>query len=96
MAQIQPEMSEDNDVIVEEYHSDNDDTKTEAEREGAAEDGGEENHVTKIYYCSRTHSQLAQFVREVQRSPFGSDTSLVSLGSRQVSVITFISPATYM
>ena len=85
MAQLQPEMSEDNDVIVEEYHSDNDDTKTEAEQEGvAAEDGGEENHVTKIYYCSRTHSQLAQFVREVQRSPFGSDTSLVSLGSRQV------------
>ena len=42
MAQIQPEMSEDNDVIVEEYHSDNDDTKTEAEQEGAAaEDGGE-------------------------------------------------------
>uniref|UniRef100_A0A452QFW9 DEAD/H-box helicase 11 n=1 Tax=Ursus americanus TaxID=9643 RepID=A0A452QFW9_URSAM len=37
----------------------------------------------QIYYCSRTHSQLAQFVREVQRSPFGKDTRLVSLGSRQ-------------
>ncbi|EHB05252.1 Putative ATP-dependent RNA helicase DDX11-like protein [Heterocephalus glaber] len=24
----------------------------------------EEEHVTKIYYCSRTHSQLAQFVQE--------------------------------
>uniref|UniRef100_A0A452UGB8 DEAD/H-box helicase 11 n=1 Tax=Ursus maritimus TaxID=29073 RepID=A0A452UGB8_URSMA len=47
------------------------------------EDDPEEEHVTKIYYCSRTHSQLAQFVREVQRSPFGKDTRLVSLGSRQ-------------
>ena len=39
----------------------------------------------QIYYCSRTHSQLAQFVHEVQKSPFGKDTRLVSLGSRQVS-----------
>ncbi|XP_028306549.1 ATP-dependent DNA helicase DDX11 isoform X2 [Gouania willdenowi] len=37
----------------------------------------------KIYYCSRTHSQLAQFVHEVQKSPFSKDVSLVTLGSRQ-------------
>ncbi|NXK98749.1 DDX11 helicase, partial [Formicarius rufipectus] len=47
------------------------------------DDDLEEEHVTKIYYCSRTHSQLAQFVHEVQKSPFGKDTRLVSLGSRQ-------------
>uniref|UniRef100_A0A3Q1N5S6 DEAD/H-box helicase 11 n=2 Tax=Bos TaxID=9903 RepID=A0A3Q1N5S6_BOVIN len=47
------------------------------------EDDLDEEHVTKIYYCSRTHSQLAQFVHEVQKSPFGQDTRLVSLGSRQ-------------
>ncbi|KAM5252263.1 ATP-dependent DNA helicase DDX11 isoform 6-T35 [Hipposideros larvatus] len=47
------------------------------------EDDLEEEHITKIYYCSRTHSQLAQFVHEVQKSPFGKDTRLVSLGSRQ-------------
>lgn len=40
--------------------------------------------LEQIYYCSRTHSQLAQFVHEVQKSPFGKDTRLVSLGSRQV------------
>lgn len=39
----------------------------------------------QIYYCSRTHSQLSQFVHEVQKSPFGKDTRLVSLGSRQVN-----------
>jgi chromosome transmission fidelity protein 1 len=37
----------------------------------------------QIYFCSRTHSQLAQFVGEVQRSPFGQDIRLVSLASRQ-------------
>ncbi|XP_035381632.1 ATP-dependent DNA helicase DDX11 [Electrophorus electricus] len=47
------------------------------------DDDLEEEHVTKLYYCSRTHSQLAQFVHEVQRSPYGSTVSLVSLGSRQ-------------
>ncbi|TRZ02600.1 hypothetical protein DNTS_016289 [Danionella cerebrum] len=43
----------------------------------------EEEHVTKIYYCSRTHSQLAQFVHEVQKSPYGTSVQLVNLGSRQ-------------
>uniref|UniRef100_A0A8C0JC54 ATP-dependent DNA helicase DDX11 n=1 Tax=Chelonoidis abingdonii TaxID=106734 RepID=A0A8C0JC54_CHEAB len=38
---------------------------------------------SQIYYCSRTHSQLAQFVHEVQKSPFGEEIRLVSLGSRQ-------------
>uniref|UniRef100_A0A671VP53 DEAD/H (Asp-Glu-Ala-Asp/His) box helicase 11 n=1 Tax=Sparus aurata TaxID=8175 RepID=A0A671VP53_SPAAU len=31
----------------------------------------------------RTHSQLAQFVHEVQKSPFSKDISVVTLGSRQ-------------
>ncbi|CAL1531377.1 unnamed protein product, partial [Lymnaea stagnalis] len=42
----------------------------------------EEEHVTKIYYCSRTHSQLTQFVREVIRCPYD-DVRVISLGSRQ-------------
>ena len=37
----------------------------------------------QIFYCSRTHSQLTQFVREVQKSPFSGSTRVVSLGSRQ-------------
>ncbi|XP_067011549.2 ATP-dependent DNA helicase DDX11 isoform X2 [Anabrus simplex] len=43
----------------------------------------EEFEGTKVYFCSRTHSQLAQFVGEVQRSPYGKDIRLVSLASRQ-------------
>lgn len=46
----------------------------------------------QIYYCSRTHSQLSQFVREVQKSPFGKDTRLVSLGSRQVRAAVLRNP----
>ncbi|XP_069848985.1 putative ATP-dependent DNA helicase DDX11-like protein 8 [Dipodomys merriami] len=68
-------------LVLAEYESDEDKpVATSVEEE---EDDLEEEHVTKIYYCSRTHSQLSQFVREVQKSPFGQGTRLVSLGSRQ-------------
>uniref|UniRef100_A0A8C4IKM8 ATP-dependent DNA helicase DDX11 n=1 Tax=Dicentrarchus labrax TaxID=13489 RepID=A0A8C4IKM8_DICLA len=66
---------EDTDLVVAEYESD-DESKTR-------NDELVEEHVAKIYYCSRTHSQLAQFVHEVQKSPFSKDISLVTLGSRQ-------------
>ncbi|NXX34826.1 DDX11 helicase, partial [Nicator chloris] len=68
-------------LILAEYESD-DEKKVISGLEDD-DDDLEEEHVTKIYYCSRTHSQLCQFVREVQKSPFGKDTRLVTLGSRQ-------------
>uniref|UniRef100_A0A8C4MEB1 DEAD/H-box helicase 11 n=1 Tax=Equus asinus asinus TaxID=83772 RepID=A0A8C4MEB1_EQUAS len=60
-------------LVLAEYESD--------EEKGTA--SGSLLSSEQIYYCSRTHSQLAQFVHEVQKSPFGKDTRLVSLGSRQ-------------
>uniref|UniRef100_A0A8C7GCA8 ATP-dependent DNA helicase DDX11 n=1 Tax=Oncorhynchus kisutch TaxID=8019 RepID=A0A8C7GCA8_ONCKI len=72
-------------LIVAEYESD-DESKTKNKFCGGDDDDEDdlvEEHVTKIYYCSRTHSQLAQFVHEVQKSPFSQDISLVPLGSRQ-------------
>uniref|UniRef100_A0A2K6RE55 DEAD/H-box helicase 11 n=1 Tax=Rhinopithecus roxellana TaxID=61622 RepID=A0A2K6RE55_RHIRO len=68
-------------LVLAEYESDEE--KKAAMDEDEDEDDLEEEHVTKIYYCSRTHSQLAQFVHEVKKSPFGRDVRLVSLGSRQ-------------
>uniref|UniRef100_A0A8C0HNX3 DEAD/H-box helicase 11 n=1 Tax=Buteo japonicus TaxID=224669 RepID=A0A8C0HNX3_9AVES len=68
-------------LILAEYESDEEKKVVSGLEED--DDDLEEEHVTKIYYCSRTHSQLSQFVREVQKSPFGKDTRLVSLGSRQ-------------
>ena len=38
----------------------------------------------KIYYCSRTHSQLSQFIHEVIKSPYGNKIHVTSLASRQV------------
>ncbi|KAM4747335.1 ATP-dependent DNA helicase DDX11 [Rhinophrynus dorsalis] len=67
-------------LLLAEYESDE---ETKKGQELHEEDDLEEEHVTKIYYCSRTHSQLSQFVHEVQKSPFSKETRLVSLGSRQ-------------
>ncbi|NXS55263.1 DDX11 helicase, partial [Brachypteracias leptosomus] len=68
-------------LILAEYESDEEKKVVSGLEED--DDDLEEEHVTKIYYCSRTHSQLSQFVHEVKKSPFGKDTRLVSLGSRQ-------------
>ncbi|XP_062276956.1 ATP-dependent DNA helicase DDX11 [Scomber scombrus] len=75
----------DEELVIAEYESD-DESKSKSRFCGAEEEEDDElveEHVTKIYYCSRTHSQLAQFVHEVQKSPFSKDISLVTLGSRQ-------------
>ncbi|XP_042267345.1 ATP-dependent DNA helicase DDX11 [Thunnus maccoyii] len=81
-----PGDQEDEELIIAEYESD-DESKPRSRFGGAEEEDDDdelvEEHVTKIYYCSRTHSQLAQFVHEVQKSPFSKDISLVTLGSRQ-------------
>uniref|UniRef100_A0A4W6DAJ5 DEAD/H (Asp-Glu-Ala-Asp/His) box helicase 11 n=1 Tax=Lates calcarifer TaxID=8187 RepID=A0A4W6DAJ5_LATCA len=64
---------EDEELIIAEYESDDESKSKSSEIFGCSQ----------IYYCSRTHSQLAQFVHEVQKSPFSKDISLVTLGSRQ-------------
>ncbi|XP_074125402.1 ATP-dependent DNA helicase DDX11 isoform X2 [Sminthopsis crassicaudata] len=80
--QPEEELCKEEELLLAEYESD-EEKKTVSGTHEEDEDDLEEEHVTKIYYCSRTHSQLTQFVREVQKSPFGKETRLVSLGSRQ-------------
>ncbi|XP_033615327.1 ATP-dependent DNA helicase DDX11 [Fukomys damarensis] len=70
-------------LVLAEYTSDEERRAASGVDEDEDEEDLEEEHVTKIYYCSRTHSQLAQFVQEVRKSPFGREVRLVSLGSRQ-------------
>ena len=36
----------------------------------------------KIFFCSRTHSQLSQFIGELKKSPYGDKISVVPLASR--------------
>ncbi len=47
----------------------------------------EEPSVRKIYYCSRTHSQLSQFVNEVKKTSFVESVKVVTLGSRKTYCI---------
>ncbi|CAL7940588.1 unnamed protein product [Xylocopa violacea] len=44
----------------------------------------EEAHENiKIFFCSRTHSQLSQFIGELKKSPYSKNVSVVTLASRQ-------------
>ena len=57
-----------------------------AERSDNSEDEDDEEEVyesRKIFFCSRTHSQLSQFIGEVRKSPYSKDVSVVTLASRQ-------------
>ncbi|CAJ2656141.1 unnamed protein product [Trifolium pratense] len=43
----------------------------------------EEEKKLKVYFCSRTHSQLSQFVKELRKTVFADEIDVVSLGSRK-------------
>ncbi|XP_065186759.1 ATP-dependent DNA helicase DDX11-like isoform X1 [Sycon ciliatum] len=59
----------------------------EKEESSDESDDEEDVHCMKIYYCSRTHTQLAQFVQEVKKTTFADDVRLVTIGSRQTLCI---------
>ncbi|KAK2578682.1 hypothetical protein KPH14_012170 [Odynerus spinipes] len=50
--------------------------------ENSEEEEEQQTHNTTIFFCSRTHSQLSQFVRELKRSPYSQDVAVVTLASR--------------
>ncbi|KAF0697851.1 Aste57867_11491 [Aphanomyces stellatus] len=39
--------------------------------------------IVQIFYCSRTHSQLSQFIQEIKKTPFGKTIRTLTLGSRK-------------
>ncbi|KAK9098993.1 hypothetical protein Syun_026038 [Stephania yunnanensis] len=47
------------------------------------EEDEEELKDFKVYFCSRTHSQLSQFLKELRRTVFASELNVVCLGSRK-------------
>lgn len=46
------------------------------------DDGEGQEYVEKIFYASRTHSQLSQFVKEIRKSPFKDSVTVAPIASR--------------
>ncbi|KEP48902.1 DNA repair helicase [Rhizoctonia solani 123E] len=57
--------------------------KLEASRRKDEVTEPEEPTCTKIYYASRTHTQLSQFLGELRKTPYQIDARTVPLGSRK-------------
>ncbi|KAF0927648.1 hypothetical protein E2562_035498 [Oryza meyeriana var. granulata] len=88
------EEAEDEEFLLEEYESDGEDgmwreagkrphcgsSSSESEEDGEEE---EEEVTPKVYFTSRTHSQLSQFVGELKKTEFGRRLRTVCLGSRK-------------
>ncbi|KAL5997092.1 hypothetical protein ACLOJK_008020 [Asimina triloba] len=47
------------------------------------EEGKVDKNMVKVYFCSRTHSQLSQFVKELRKTAFSSVMKAVCLGFRK-------------
>ncbi|XP_020097113.1 ATP-dependent DNA helicase DDX11 [Ananas comosus] len=93
---VRDDDGDEEEFLVEDYESDereNERLKRKVKRnlgcgssdeEEEVEEEEEEEEVTpKVYFTSRTHSQLSQFVKEFKRSAFASELNLVCLGSRK-------------
>lgn len=89
---------DDEGLIVEDYQSDGEENpqakikhislahilgEDEDEEQALKRQEEEEYQQRKIFYCSRTHSQLAQFIREVKKTEYAKKIRCVSLGSRK-------------
>ncbi|KAJ8440039.1 hypothetical protein Cgig2_020527 [Carnegiea gigantea] len=85
---------DDEEFLMEEYESEGDEEGGKSKRKGngfsissSSEEEDELNcegeESLKVYFCSRTHSQLSQFIKELRKTVFGSELKVVSLGSRK-------------
>ncbi|KFK42393.1 hypothetical protein AALP_AA2G250200 [Arabis alpina] len=83
----------DQEFLLEEYESDEDSSPKSKRKpvrgfESSSEDEEDEKECSddeqglKVFFCSRTHSQLSQFVKELRKTVFAQKIKVVCLGSR--------------
>lgn len=60
------------------------------------DDDDQEEQRLKVYFCSRTHSQLSQFIKELRKTKFASELTVVCLGSRKNLCINEGTPLTFL
>ncbi|RLN28385.1 putative ATP-dependent RNA helicase DDX11 [Panicum miliaceum] len=85
---------DDGEFLLEEFESDGEDGAmrgvgkrthcgSSSSSEGESDEEEEEEVTPKVYFTSRTHSQLSQFVGELKRTEFAGRIRTVALGSRK-------------
>ncbi|KAI9107909.1 hypothetical protein K1719_021245 [Acacia pycnantha] len=85
----------DEEFLPEEYESEDEDLDnvtskrkasksgfTSSSEENESEEEDEEKKL-KVFFCSRTHSQLSQFIKELRKTVFADEMDVVCLGSRK-------------
>ncbi|XP_075533464.1 ATP-dependent DNA helicase DDX11 [Dermacentor variabilis] len=77
IARLLAEINDDQEDVVDDYDSDDD-----AARGDDGDDSSDALAGPKIIYCSRTHSQLTQFVRELKKTVYSDSIRTVTLASR--------------
>lgn len=77
IARLLAEINEDQEDVVGDYDSDD-----ETARGADGDEVSEALTGPKIIYCSRTHSQLTQFVRELKKTVYSDNIRTVTLASR--------------
>jgi chromosome transmission fidelity protein 1 len=71
--------------ILEEYNSDADEIQKN-ENSDDDDENSSDDEFPKILYCSRTHSQISQFVNEIKKTVY-KDVKCITLGSRRTTCI---------
>ncbi|CAN8233350.1 unnamed protein product [Cochlearia groenlandica] len=88
---------DDHEFLLEEYESEEDSSlgRSNSKRkptgafDSSSEDEEDEKECSadeqrlKVFFCSRTHSQLSQFVKELRKTVFAKQIKVVCLGSRK-------------
>ena len=73
-------LSDELDLILDDYKSDEEEFS-----EFNDEEIDDSSQLTKIYFCSRTHSQISQFIGELKKTVYSDTARVVTLGSRMVN-----------